>query len=440
MPKNCSNDSYITGSPSKPMCGIIFGATLNKRSVADFILNQYEDQQSRGSRGFGVALEDEKGAIKILRSTEPLKFFFDVQTEGKNAPLILAHHRQPTSSENKCSQTHPILVDHKSFKFRWLIVHNGVISNKDELKKNHDELGFPYTTVRQKNETTEEFNDSESLAIEVARYLEGKSQIILAEGSAAWIALKVDKNTNKPLGLYFARRSNPLRLSFTNNMLFLASELDIKLSNSIDEKKLYSVDLTKKKYEVLEQPIKWKDYVYQNTYSKPSGFGATHHHRSANSSYYDAQGDKQLSIDGKRTTKPVRPEDADDDLPGQSYQERFNEIKKRTKIFDRNNYAFYDYYTSSGEFPDLIEDFRYCYEEEENEILEESEKEFSTLIAQELDEKYNEAYDSLDEFFELLRSADTYFYADTKKTCNFLEEILEEAKRTSETVYGNLEA
>jgi hypothetical protein len=37
-------------------------------------------------------------------------------------------------------------VSNKMLKFDYYVVHNGMISNDEELKKEHEKLGFAYTT------------------------------------------------------------------------------------------------------------------------------------------------------------------------------------------------------------------------------------------------------------------------------------------------------
>lgn len=226
------------------MCGIIGAFNKDGESVNSWIVDQFEEQHSRGKEGFGIVNIKENKEIEVLRSTEPAKFMFDLHKEEHS--MMLVHHRMPTSSPNYLGQTHPILVDNGSLNHKYLVVHNGVINNSDELKDHHEkELGFIYSTAIEVKSTygvswQEKYNDSESLAIEVARFIEDQSEEVGALGSAAFIAIQIDKETNKAIQVFFGRNmSNPLHMSFTRGKLRLSSEGE---GENIKEDTLYSWD------------------------------------------------------------------------------------------------------------------------------------------------------------------------------------------------------
>ena len=223
------------------MCGIIMARNTgkDKGEVNADIINQYENQHKRGSQGFGIIVIDEDKTVKIHRSCEGAKLMFDLH--AYKSKFMIMHHRQPTSTENKIKQTHPIKVSHGSLKFDYYVIHNGVITNDKDLRKKHiDELGFIYTTDC-KEGAWERFNDSESLAIELARFIEKQTTKIGTRGSAAFIALQVDKETNKATKMYFGRNSNnPLKMSKTRGKLRLSSEGE---GGELPSDKLYSCNI-----------------------------------------------------------------------------------------------------------------------------------------------------------------------------------------------------
>ena len=227
------------------MCGIIAAFNTGKEAepVNEWVVNQLEDQLHRGSEGFGIAFVNNKTKkVFTERATELTKTLLDLRFNESNS--ILLHHRYPTSSENKLSQTHPIIVDSGSLKYKYLIVHNGVLHNEKELREEHiNELGFVYTTDRikdrDKKTEEEEFNDSESVAIEVAMFIEGQRKKIQAAGTIAFIALKIDKETEKIVEICFARNTNPLYMSATRGKLRLSSEGE---GNQIKPDTLYTCD------------------------------------------------------------------------------------------------------------------------------------------------------------------------------------------------------
>lgn len=201
------------------MCGIIaaFSTTVkngkknetNAFKVNDMIVNQYQDQFERGQRGFGIIRIDKKKKIELDRACEPTKFLLDLYM--KPSEMIIAHHRTPTSTDNKIDQTHPMFVSNKSLQYDYYVVHNGMISNDTELYDKHIELGFKYTTEYsedygyQGSYKKKKFNDSEALAIELALFIENKVEAVGTENAAAFIILQVNKKSNIAEKVFFGR-------------------------------------------------------------------------------------------------------------------------------------------------------------------------------------------------------------------------------------------
>jgi predicted glutamine amidotransferase len=206
------------------MCGII--AAFQKKelgSVNDIIVNIYEDQHQRGKEGFGVVGVDGNMKTHIMRATEPVKFMFDLHKKEYN--MIMAHHRMPTSTPNKLSQTHPIFVSNELLPSDFLVIHNGVISNSLKLNEEHTKMGFKYTTEFQQSEKWIKWNDSEVIAIELAMFISKKTSMIKAEGSAALVALELEKETGKLIQVHFGRNeTNPLKLAASRGKIILSSE------------------------------------------------------------------------------------------------------------------------------------------------------------------------------------------------------------------------
>ena len=125
--------------------------------------------------------------------------------------MIIAHHRQPTSSDNKINQTHPIFISNKMLNFDYYFIHNGVLSNDGELKEKHYKMGFKYSTEYAKegyyqgSPTTVKFNDSEALGVEIALFIEEKQTVVDTNNTAAFMALQVNKKTHKAEKVFFGR-------------------------------------------------------------------------------------------------------------------------------------------------------------------------------------------------------------------------------------------
>lgn len=217
------------------MCGIAFVKNKIDNSgvnqVADMV---YSMQKDRGSEGFGVIGYTDK-KFYIQRGTAERDFKDMLYSDRYDE--ILFHHRFPTSTKNTLKTAHPFSIERGETVYHF--VHNGVIGNASEVKKYHDELGIKYQSI----EGTQ-FNDSEALAHEVVRYLEGDTDKILARGSVAFLCLEQDKKTLRARRLWFYHNEgNPLTMINDKGMLALASE---NLPEKVKENILYYYDYESK--------------------------------------------------------------------------------------------------------------------------------------------------------------------------------------------------
>lgn len=237
------------------MCGIILGIS-QKEKVNTFVIDQLQDQLSRGKKGFGIVFIDKENNIEIRRATHITKTLLDLYTKKSN--IILLHHRFPTSTDNKMIQTHPIEINEGNLKYKYLIVHNGIISNDDELKEKHEKLGFTYQTEYTEITGTYEkvkFNDSEAAAIEIARLLDGQETELELNGSVAFIAIKINKETKKAMSIYYGRNDgNPLKLAKSRGTMTLSSE---GKGEEVKPFMLYNLDI--KTLKLKKQKLKFKE-------------------------------------------------------------------------------------------------------------------------------------------------------------------------------------
>lgn len=238
------------------MCGIIAAFSNHpKKPVNELIINRYQDQRSRGQEGFGlIRLGPAQAAVD--RATEPVKFLLDLHL--KKAARIIAHHRLPTSTQNLLSQTHPMLVQNPKLKHDYLVVHNGVIYNAEEIKTLHEQSGFTYRTQITRDVTHQnfyyrraEFNDSEAMAVELALFIEGQIPEIRSRGGQAFIAAQLTKK-GRPLKVFFGRHSNPLVLQRSKGLLQLASEGP---GEEITEDRLFAFSLQDPKMSLSQKTL-----------------------------------------------------------------------------------------------------------------------------------------------------------------------------------------
>lgn len=167
---------------------------------------------------------------------------------------LLFHHRFPTSTANVYNACHPFTT-RKFFKTddgkgtQYILVHNGWITNDDELKKEHEKLGIAYQSVQPNGD----FNDSEALLWDVALYLEGKQDQLNARGHIAFICMALNAKGDK---LYFGRNLNPLNMQLTEEGVFLSSEGE---GEPIEADQLYEFNYKTKK--VTHKPLDIPAYV-----------------------------------------------------------------------------------------------------------------------------------------------------------------------------------
>lgn len=246
------------------MCGIICAFNAKGEATSKWVREQLQNQLSRGKEGFGVINFDPTTEIEIERSCEITGILVPMMMNESNG--VFLHHRMPTSSDNRIGQTHPIKCTDESFKYDWYVMHNGVIQNDDEVREEHMEMGFrygtdheSYSTYARKNMT--KFNDSECVAWEVAIIgeasdkLKKKGELVLrTEGNNAFMALKVDKKTQKAVGLLWGRNDgNPLNFHKGGNDEFYWSSTGI--GQEVEANKMFEMDLKTRKISSFDLEI-----------------------------------------------------------------------------------------------------------------------------------------------------------------------------------------
>lgn len=155
------------------------------------------------------------------------------RSKGSNHE-ILFHHRFATSTADVPNACHPFSTK-DFFNNNYVGVHNGVISNDLELKKQQSKIGINYVSAQKNGD----FNDSEALIYDISQYLEGQVEELTARGSIAFIIIKRNSN-GKPVTLFFGRNhGNPLKMKKTKHSMTLSSQGEGK---DIQPNQLYSYD------------------------------------------------------------------------------------------------------------------------------------------------------------------------------------------------------
>ncbi len=191
------------------MCGII-GIASNK-PVSINIINSLKKLEYRGYDSAGLAtlsdnLIDEKKCSGRVEELEKILF-----KNPSNGNLGIGHVRWATHGVPNIINAHP----HSSEKVS--VVHNGIIENSDELKKDLEEKGFKF-----KSQT-----DTEVITLLVTQFLENLKPL-----ESVFKTLKKLKGSFA-LGIIFknfpdiiigARRGSPLAVGYSNEENYLGSD------------------------------------------------------------------------------------------------------------------------------------------------------------------------------------------------------------------------
>lgn len=196
------------------MCGIIYCKKLDGSDARKVALARYNLQKLRGQEGFGF-LALQKGILTNYARAEEED---EILKRLKDNPCdeLIFHHRYPTSTPNFAECAHPIMVSHPSLKHDYYLIHNGVIFDEGEYKDKHDEQGFKYATELTQHwisngvslrKTGKVWNDSETLAIELAIDLDRGGTGVYCRGSIAFIMLQTEKDSSKSVNLFWGRNT-----------------------------------------------------------------------------------------------------------------------------------------------------------------------------------------------------------------------------------------
>lgn len=280
--------------------------------VNALVWDQFEKQKSRGVDGFGVF----NGEF-IYKTPKLKKMRQWLRKERNQTDFLMFHHRYPTSTINVSRGAHPFttgdffVVNAKRKKdrknVRYILEHNGVISNAKALKAEHEKLGIVYQSILEDGT----FNDSEALLWDFALTMEGKQQEMKAYGGIAFVVAKLVDNELSHLmfGKNFGR---PLKLYKGKEGIIVSSEGP---GEDIKEHQLYTYNwklnrVTNKYFRVPSWDPEsysqtWNSYQSskQNTPGRlPSG-GETYHVPSQPSTHYplrDIVNNRKLELEQKR--------------------------------------------------------------------------------------------------------------------------------------------
>jgi len=194
-----------------------------------------------------------------------------LESKKNQTDLMLFHHRFPTSTENVKKAAHPFNTGTYFGKTKYVLVHNGVISNPKDVRAKHEQLKKPikYQSVLENGK----FNDSEALLWDLALTLEGKQKELTVYGGIAFICIKLVDN--KPVKLYFGKNTGrPLKMKRDDVTMMISSEGE---GEEIKPATLYTYDYKKRR--LTERFFRIPSYNPANasnwSYDKKYGTGSS---------------------------------------------------------------------------------------------------------------------------------------------------------------------
>lgn len=192
------------------MCGVV--GYIGKKTVDKELVNVLKSLEYRGYDSAGVAYIKD-GEISVIKSAGKISNLENILLEDKNCVCGIAHTRWATHGKPTDTNAHPHLSNNKS----WAIVHNGIIENYSELKKDI----MKNTSIKFASETDTEVvsqlleiydcEDKITTLINVCKML---------EGSYALACLNKDNDGV----LYLAKNKSPLYVAVNNFEVYVASD------------------------------------------------------------------------------------------------------------------------------------------------------------------------------------------------------------------------
>lgn len=197
------------------MCGIV-GYIGTKRQAYPMLIKGLKRLEYRGYDSAGIALINSDNSLNVYKSKGKVSdletFCADKKTEGT---VGIAHTRWATHGEPSSTNAHP----HYSQSKNLAIIHNGIIENYAEIKKNLQDKGVKFLSD----------TDTEVL-VQLVEYIQAKKnldllaavQVALHQVIGAYAIAILDKRN--PDTIIAARKQSPLVVGIGDGEFFLGSD------------------------------------------------------------------------------------------------------------------------------------------------------------------------------------------------------------------------
>ena len=199
------------------MCGIV-GFT-GAAQAAPILLDGLSKLEYRGYDSAGIAVQDAKGKIEVVKAKGRLKVLSEMTDGGNAVPgsCGIGHTRWATHGEPSVLNAHP----HYSRDEKIAVVHNGIIENYQELKDRLIKRGFTFVSQTD-TEVVAQLLDYYYTGVSAGDALYAIARMMLhVRGSYALGVLFADQ----PGTLYAVRKDSPLIVGRTGDGAIIASDV-----------------------------------------------------------------------------------------------------------------------------------------------------------------------------------------------------------------------
>ena len=194
------------------MCGIV--GYVGDRNVTDVLVQGLKNLEYRGYDSAGIAVRNDKNIDVVKSVGKVIDLEKKLESFDVNYYMGIAHTRWATHGEVNEVNCHPHSMNNV------VLVHNGIIENYRELKKELELIGYSFLTN----------TDSEIVAALIDSYKGSKYDALVyaqmkMKGSYALVIMFDDEADT----LYAIRKDSPLIVGIGENENFVASDISVIL-------------------------------------------------------------------------------------------------------------------------------------------------------------------------------------------------------------------
>lgn len=194
------------------MCGIV--GAVAQRDISDILLMGLQSLEYRGYDSAGIATINQAGDLQRMRRVGKVQSLVDAVAEaGLPGGTGIAHTRWATHGEPNEENAHPHVSED-----RIAVVHNGIIENHAELRKELQALGYTFTS----DTDTEVIAHLVDHELKTEKSLFQAVQTIVRKLDGAYGTVIMDKQS--PEKLIVARSGSPLVIGYGVGEHFIASD------------------------------------------------------------------------------------------------------------------------------------------------------------------------------------------------------------------------